>query len=88
LEQRRWPLRFGLVEATTKEGQTITLLTLTATLLVRNTQESEVLNSSIYYLLYDGTLLAMRIYKCDLDGSCAIAMTDGSSSDHLGVQEM
>jgi Tol biopolymer transport system component len=47
--------------------------------------ESEVLNSSVYYSFYDTTLNITRIYKCDLNGSNAVAITDGSASDYLGL---
>jgi Tol biopolymer transport system component len=47
--------------------------------------ESEVLNSSVYYSFYDTTLSNNRIYKCDLDGSNATPITDGSAQDYLAL---
>lgn len=55
------------------------------TLIAGNAYESEVLNSSVYYSFYDTTLNFTRIYKCDLDGSNAVAITDGTASDYLGL---
>jgi Tol biopolymer transport system component len=58
------------------------------TLLVGNVQESEVLNSSVYYSFYDASVSNQRIYKCDLDASNVVAITDGSSYDYLGLGNM
>ena len=54
-------------------------------LIAGNGYESEVLNSSVYYSFYDTTVSNTRIYKCDLDGSNATPITDGSAQDYLAL---
>ena len=47
--------------------------------------EAEVLNSTLFYTVYDSTLENDRIYTSNLDGSNAAALTDGTSNDALGT---
>jgi Tol biopolymer transport system component len=75
----------GLVGPVTSGVVSVNLDGSNQTLLVGNAYESEVLNSSVYYTLYDTTLNFTRIYKCNLDGSDAVAITDGTASDYLGL---
>ncbi|MGA9039583.1 MAG: hypothetical protein WB421_03525 [Terriglobales bacterium] len=50
-----------------------------------NGYEAEILNSSLYYTVYDTTLSNDRIYKSNLDGSNAVALTDGTTYDYIGT---
>jgi Tol biopolymer transport system component len=47
--------------------------------------EAEILNSALFYTVYDSTLDRDRIYTSNLDGSNAVALTDGTSNDYLGT---
>lgn len=49
--------------------------------------EAEVLNSALFYTVYDSTLGNSRIYASNLDGSNAVALTDGTTYDALGTAE-
>jgi len=53
--------------------------------LVAGSYELEVLNSNLYYTLYDSVAGNARIYKANLDGTGAVALTDGSSYDSLSL---
>jgi|SRR5450432_1577858 TolB protein len=53
--------------------------------LVNSAAEVEILNSNLYYTLLDSTSGNFRIYKANLDGTGAVALTDGSSSDLLAL---
>lgn len=44
-----------------------------------------ILNSTLYYTLYDTNLSLDQIYKANLDGSGAVSISDGTASDYLGV---
>lgn len=55
------------------------------TVLVNDAFELEILNSTLYYTLYDTTANNDRIYKSNLDGTGAVALTDGSSGDSLSL---
>jgi Tol biopolymer transport system component len=57
----------------------------TPTLVVPGPWESEVLNSMLYYTLYDSGLAKNRIYKANLDGTGAVALTDGTSNSQLAT---
>ncbi len=47
--------------------------------------EAEILNSTLYYTAYDQNLESDRIYKANLDGTGAVALTDGTTEDYLGT---
>lgn len=47
--------------------------------------EAEVLNATLYYTIYNSDLEAAQIYMSNLDGSNAVALTDGSSYSYLGT---
>jgi Tol biopolymer transport system component len=47
--------------------------------------ELEILNSSLFYTLYDSVSGNYSIYKANLDGTGAVALTDGTTSDYLGI---
>ncbi len=81
-------INYGLTGSTTYGVVSVNLDGSNQTLLVGSVQESEVLNSSIYYSAYDTSVSNNRIYKCDLDGSNVVAITDGSNYDYLGLSEM
>lgn len=53
--------------------------------LVNGSYELEVLNSNLYYTLFDSTAGSYRIYKSNLDGTAAVALTDGSSNNYLAL---
>lgn len=55
------------------------------TVLVGNAYELEILNSTLYYTIYDSVAGNNRIYKANLDGTGAVALTDGSSNDLLAL---
>ena len=55
------------------------------TVLVNDAFEMEILNSNLYYTLFDPVATNDRIYKANLDGTGAVALTDGSSSDSLAL---
>jgi Tol biopolymer transport system component len=81
-------VNYGLTGSTTYGVVSVNLDGTNQTLLAGSSQESEVLNSSVYYSAYDTSLSNNRIYKCDLDGSNVVAITDGSNYDYLGIGEM
>jgi Tol biopolymer transport system component len=53
--------------------------------LVNGPWELEILNSSLYYTFYDSVAANNRIYKANLDGTGAVAITAGTSSDALDI---
>lgn len=55
------------------------------TVLVNDAFELEILNSNLYYTLFDPVAVNNRIYKANLDGTGAVALTDGSSGDSLSL---
>jgi Tol biopolymer transport system component len=55
------------------------------TVLVNGAFEMEILNSNLYYTLFDPVATNDRIFKSNLDGTGAVALTDGSSSDSLSL---
>ena len=55
------------------------------TLLVANVYEAQILNSTLYYTLYDTTLSLDQIYKANLDGSGSVSLSDGTAYDYLGL---
>jgi Tol biopolymer transport system component len=55
------------------------------TVLVNGPFELEILNSSLYYTFYDSVAANNRIYKANLDGTGAVAITAGTSSDSLDI---
>jgi Tol biopolymer transport system component len=50
-----------------------------------NGYETVVLNSILYYSVSDTTLGVRRIYTSNLDGTNAVALTDGTSDNFLGT---
>lgn len=50
-----------------------------------NAYEGIILNSNLYYTIYDSNLSFDQIYKSNLDGSSAVSISDGTSDDYLGV---
>jgi len=50
-----------------------------------NAYEGIILNSALYYTIYDSDLDLDQIYKSNLDGSSAASISDGTSSDYLAV---
>ena len=50
-----------------------------------NGYEAVVLNSILYYSVTDATLGVRRIYTSNLDGTNAVALTDGTSDNFLGT---
>jgi Tol biopolymer transport system component len=59
----------------------------TQTSVVVGAYEAMVLNSTLFYTAYDSTLENDRIYSSNLDGSNAVALTDGTTYDALGTAE-
>jgi Tol biopolymer transport system component len=55
------------------------------TIIVPNTYELELLNSTLYYTFYSSDLSRDQIYKSNLDGSGAVSISDGTADDYLGV---
>jgi len=55
------------------------------TVLVPGAYESEVLNKTLYYTLWNSDLETSQIYSANLDATGAVALTDGSSDDYLGL---
>ncbi len=55
-----------------------------ATLLVANSYEAVILNSTLYYTHYDSTLGLNQVYKANLDGTNPVSISDGTSNDYLG----
>jgi len=50
-----------------------------------NAYEGIILNSNLYYTIYDSDLSLDQIYKSNLDGSSAASISDGTSDDYLAV---
>jgi Tol biopolymer transport system component len=59
----------------------------TAVMVVPGAYEGEVLNSNLYYTLYDSDLNMSQIWKSNLDGTSAVKLSDGTSYDALYVSE-
>ena len=55
------------------------------TVLAPGAYESEVLNKTLYYTMWNSDLGAYQIYGADMDGTGVVAVTDGSSDDYLGL---
>ncbi len=55
------------------------------TVVVANVYEGEILNSTLFSTYYDSTLDLNQIYKSNLDGTNAVSLSDGTSSDWLAV---
>jgi len=53
--------------------------------LVVGAYETEILNNSLYYTLYNTDLETSQIFMSNLDGSNAVALTDGTSYSYLGT---
>jgi Tol biopolymer transport system component len=47
--------------------------------------ESEILNSNLYYTVFDSTNNLWQIYKANTDGSGSASISDGTADDELGV---
>jgi hypothetical protein len=56
-----------------------------ATLVVSNTYEAEILNSTIYFTQFNADLDFYQIYKANLDGTGAVAVSDGTADDWLSL---
>ena len=57
------------------------------TILVSNTYEAIVINSTIYYTFRDTNLSLNQVYKANLDGTHAVSISDGLHNDYLGVAQ-
>ncbi len=55
--------------------------------LVSNTYESMVINSSLYYTFHDSGLGLNQIYKAKLDGTGAVSISDGLHNDSLSLAQ-
>lgn len=55
------------------------------TTVVSNAYEGVILNSTLYYTIYDSTLQLDQIYKANQDGTNPVSVSDGTSDDYLGV---
>ena len=55
------------------------------TVLVPNAYEGVILNSTLYYTIYDTDLDLDQIYKANVDGTGAVSISDGTSDDYLGL---
>jgi Tol biopolymer transport system component len=78
-------VNFGLTGSSSYGVVSVNLDGTNQVVLALGSWESEVLNSSVYYTFYDTTLNMDRIYKCDLDGSNATPVTDGTAEDYLAL---
>jgi Tol biopolymer transport system component len=56
-----------------------------ATVVVPDGWEAEILNSTLYYTLYNSDLGLDQIYKSNLDGTGSAAISDGTADDWLGL---
>jgi hypothetical protein len=56
-----------------------------STLVVANTYEAEILNSTIYFTQFNPDLDLSQIYKANLDGTGAVAVSDGTADDWLNL---
>jgi hypothetical protein len=56
-----------------------------ATLVVSNTYEAEILNSTIYFTQFNPDLDLSQIFKANLDGTGAVAVSDGTADDWLDL---
>lgn len=52
--------------------------------LVPNTFEAVVINSTLYYTFHDNTLGLNQVYKANLDGTNAVSISDGLHDDYVG----
>jgi len=55
--------------------------------LVSNTYEAVVLNSTLYYTFNDTNLELNQVYKASLDGTNAVSISDGLHDDYLGLAQ-
>lgn len=56
-----------------------------ATLVVPGCYEAEILNSTLYYTLYDSDLGLSQIWKANLDGTGAVSVSDGTADDWIAL---
>ncbi len=56
-----------------------------ATLVAPDAYEGEILNSTLYYTVYDSDLGMSQIWKANLDGSSAVTVSDGTADDRLDL---
>jgi Tol biopolymer transport system component len=54
-------------------------------LVAANAYEAEILNSTLYYTVYDSDLGHSQIWKSNPDGSAAVRLSDGTTSDWLAL---
>jgi Tol biopolymer transport system component len=57
------------------------------TVLVSNTYEAAVINSTLYYTFNDTNLKLNQVYKANLDGTHAVSISDGLHTDYLGLSQ-
>ena len=57
------------------------------TLMATGAYESEVLNSTLYYTNFNSTTSLYQVYKSNLDGTNAVLVSDGTSTDYLGLSD-
>ena len=50
-----------------------------------NAYEAVILNSTLYYTIYDTNLELDQIYSSNLDGTNAVSLSDGTTEDYLGL---
>ena len=55
------------------------------TLVVPGVSEAIILNSSMYYSLYDTDISHNQIWKADVDGTSAVKLSDGTADDWLDL---
>lgn len=58
------------------------IILLPATILI---DESEVLNSNLYYTGWDPTISKWQIYKANVDGTGSVSVSDGTADDELST---
>jgi Tol biopolymer transport system component len=56
-----------------------------AALVVQDAYEAEVLNSTLYYTLYDSNLQLNQIWKSNADGTSSLKLSDGTVHDWLDL---
>jgi Tol biopolymer transport system component len=57
-----------------------------AVLVAANAFEAEILNSTLYYSLFDSELGFSQIWKSNLDGTAAVTVSDGTADDRLALE--
>ena len=57
------------------------------TVILPDTYEAVILNSSVYYTFYSTQLSLYQVYKAGLDGSSPISLSDGLHEDYLGLAD-